>query len=181
MFKPLGSSSYRPLGSKGPAENEAAERIESLPGSVFFAAWESGADRTRAPGVYYKDRHDILRRLVARAPGGFRYLPAIELEAFAELGTIIFIPELDPRAWAANPEQVGKEIPEIDALPADCFFSALQVGESKDSNRLGVYHLGADGRIRRLLRNFHGGIELSEPVPRDRFEAFGEVVSLQEK
>lgn len=180
MYKSLGDRQHHHLGNQATASIDAQEEVADLPGSVFFSARVGGDPAARPPGLFYKDPTGSTRRVLITKAGAFQFSPLVDLERFAQFCEILFVPEVDPRAWAAA-KDTAKHSPvpvEFAELEPGTFFTALGSTESLSSQRRGVYRLGRAGTIQRLLKDATQGLVWSGSIPKDRFGNFGERLTI---
>jgi hypothetical protein len=174
VFKPLSDVHNRHLGTAVKVNTAADDDIADLPGGVFFSAERTDEPAAGLPCLYYKDATDIVRRVRLAGNGRFQFEPLSESGHFGSLGEVLFVPEVDPRAWAAAKDTATKPLPELAAMPANSCFTALGANENPSSRRRGVYRVGNDGMFRRLLKEPGSGLKWSDAIPSDRFGYFGQ-------
>jgi hypothetical protein len=103
----------------------------------------------------------------------------IEPRQFITFGEVLFVPDMDPRAWTAAREAAAGPVSEMPKLEPGTFFSALSLSESLSSNRRGVYRVGEDHLTRRLLKPSGQGLSWSNPIPVAKLVAFGEMLNIK--
>ena len=180
VFKPLSDSRHRSLGAAAKTTTQADDDVDDLPVGVFFSAERSDVPSGSEPGLYYKDGTGSVRRVRFGRAGRFGFAALDEGVHFVALGEILVVPEVDPRAWAAAPDAVTKPLPQLATLNAGSFFTALGATEHSSWHRRGVYRLGKDGMIRRLLKDPARGLRWSDAIPGDRFGEFGQRLDVHE-
>jgi hypothetical protein len=154
------------------------DEVADLPGGVFFSAERTDESSERAPGLYYKDATDIVRRVRLGRNGRFQFDSLSESEHFRSVSEVLLVPELDPRAWAAAKDTTSRRLPELVALQPGSFFTALGADENPSSQRCGVYRLGNDGMFRRLLKDSARGLTWSDAIPSNRFGYFNRLLTV---
>ena len=180
IYKPLSAPRHNPLGSKTEVGSDLEEDILDLPGSVFFSGRRPGDPAGGPPSLFYKDQVGAIRRVLFTRGNTFRFSPVLEPDEFSAFGEVLFVPELDPRAWAAAKDGEGEMMPELSSLVSGTFFTALGMTESLASTRRGVYRKMDDGSLRRRLQPATLGLRWSDPIPANRLSAFGEILSVPE-
>jgi hypothetical protein len=180
MYKPLSNPRHRHLGSDVKSVTDAQDEVADLPGSLFFSGRVQDAESGDPPGLFYKDQTEKIRRVLLTKTGGFRFSAVLEPEEFEALGEVLFVPEVDPRAWSSARDAARQTPEEFGRLKPGDVFTALGSTEDLSSHLRGVYQLGPAGEIRRLLRGNARGLEWSDRIPRDRFGNFGAVLAVLE-
>jgi hypothetical protein len=179
-FKPLSDARHQHLGPAANPTTPADDEVADLPVGVFFSA-RRGDDRpASAAGLFYKDGTGHVRRVRFVADGRFLFAALPGAVKFVSVGDVLFVPEVDPRAWTAAREAVARPLPELSGLTPGSFFTALGTTENPSSQRRGVYRLGRDGMFRRLLKDNAKGLTWSSAIPADRFGYFGQPLSISE-
>jgi hypothetical protein len=179
-YKPLSDARHQPLGSAPARTTPTDDEIDELPGGVFFSARRGDETATATPGMYYKDGTGGVRRVRFTRDSRFEFAPLDPKVRFAGLGEILVVPEVDPRSWVAAREKVAKPPEQLAKLPGGSFFTALAASEHPSWHRRGVYRLGRDGMIRRLLKDPAQGLKWSDVIPGDRLGDFGNCLGVPE-
>jgi len=179
-FKPLSDARHQPLGAIVLPRTQADDDVADLPEGVFFSATRGDDRPDGAAGLYYKDGTGNVRRVWCASDGRFSFAP-VPPSNFASVSDVLFVPEVDPRAWTAAREAVSRPLPELLKLEPGAFFTALGASESPASQRRGVYRLGRDGMFRRLLKDQPKGLHWSSAIPADRFGDFGQPLAVNGK
>ena len=183
-YKPLSDQRHHPISQAGTASQagpatEVELDVEDLPGSTFFSGRRDGDRLDGLCSVFYKDQAAATRRVLFDKAGGFRFSPVIEPRQFITFGEVLFVPDMDPRAWTAARDTTAGPVSEMPKLEPGTVFSALSMSESLSSNRRGVYSVGDDRLTRRLLKPAGQGLSWSSPIPVAKLAAFGEVLSVR--
>jgi hypothetical protein len=173
VFKPLGSSQGRHLGSATQTVTAGDDEVADLPGGVFFSAERTDEDAAALAGLYYKDGRGVVRRVRLAKTGEFQFVAVASSGNFRAVSDILFVPELDPLAWASATDVAKLPLADLSALARGSVFTALGATESLASERRGVYRVGRDGLFRRLLRDPAHGLHWSDPIPAGRFGHVG--------
>jgi hypothetical protein len=177
-FTPLSDRRHQPLGVAVRPRSPADDEVADLPEGVFFSASRDDDRPGSAAGLYYKDGTGNVRRVRISGDGRFSFASIAAESSFLSVGDVLFVPEVDPRAWTAAREAVSRPLPELLSLPRGSFFTALGATENAASQRHGVYRLGRDGMIRRLLKDQTKGLHWSSAIPADRFGFFGQSLAV---
>jgi hypothetical protein len=180
VYRPLSDARHQPLGRVEARTTPADDEVSDLPGGVFFSARRTDDPAGTAAGLYYKDGTGNVRR-VRLAQDRFAFAPLDAAANFASVGEVLFVPEVDPRAWTAGREAVARPLPELVALAPGSFFTALGTTENPSSQRHGVYRLARDGMFRRLLKDHTKGLSWSNAIPADRFGHFGQALTVSQE
>lgn len=180
VYKPLSDARHQPLGAAPKPASTGDDEVADLPVGVFFTARQRGGAPDEAEGLFYKDGTGNVRRVRFGGQGTFAFTALDAGAAFASLGEVLFVPEVDPRAWTAARDAARRPEPELLRLARGAFFTALGSTDTPQTQRYGVYRLGKDGMIRRLLKNQSQGLYWSNAIPADRFGHFGQVLSVSE-
>lgn len=181
VYKPLSDARSPHLGATKPLNtSEPNSEVDDLPVGVFFAANRQGDPADCLHGLYYKDGVGAIRRVGYTKTDRFAFLPVKDAADMLRVGTVLFVPEVDPRAWVAAPEVASHRPPELSTIARGGFFTALGVTEHPSSQRFGVYRVGRDGMVRRLLKDSIKGLNWSEAIPFDRFSHFGQQLEVPE-
>lgn len=178
VYRPLSDISARHLGVKEKTSTPADDEVAELPGGVFFGASRTDEAPGTLPGLYYKDATDIVRRVCYGRDGRFRFDALPESGQFRSIGDVLFVPDLDPRAWATHVDLRSRTRPSMSGIRPGTFFTGLVGTETLAQQRLGVYRLDNDGMFRRLLKERARGLKWSEAIPSDRFVHFGESLAV---
>jgi hypothetical protein len=157
------------------------DEVQDLPGGVFFSGEILVEPPETLPGLFYKDATDTVRRVWLARSGRFEFAPFPASAHFRSVGELLFVPELDPRAWAAARSAATRPLPELSTLRPGSFFTALSANENEASHRRGVYRLGNDGMFRRLLKEAPRGLKWSDAIPSDRFAYFGQRLAVTQE
>ena len=181
VFKPLSDARHHSLGAPPKATTRADDEVEDLPGGVFFSARRSDVPPDAPGGLFYKDGTGSVRRVRFSGQGTFTFAPLEPSGTFASLDEVLFVPEVDPRAWSAVREATSRPLPELHQLPRGSFFTALGTNDNPQSQRHGVYRLGKDGMFRRLLKDQSKGLHWSNAIPADRFGHFGQILAVSQE
>jgi hypothetical protein len=181
VFKPLGGTHPRHLGSETDTATAADDEVADLPGGIFFSAERNGEAAGGLQGLYYKDARSVVRRVRRARGGGFHFAALAANDRFRAIGKVLFVPDVDPRAWASATEKTTAPPPELFALPPGAVFTALGATESSEWQRQGVYGLDRGGLFRRLLKDVVLGLNWSDPIPADRFGQFGQRLSVDDE
>jgi hypothetical protein len=181
VYRPLSDARHLSLGAPPKATTRADDEVEDLPGGVFFSARRSGSPPDAPEGLFYKDGTGNVRRVRFGGQGTFTFAALEPAGTFASLGEVLFVPEVDPRAWTAVREATSRPQPELHRLPRGSFFTALGTNDNPQSQRHGVYRLGKDGMFRRLLKDQSQGLHWSNAIPADRFGHFGQTLAVSEE
>jgi hypothetical protein len=180
-YKPLSDAPQRQFGPVVNPTTPADDEVADLPGGVFFSARRDEAPSDASVGLYYKDGTGNVRRVRYVSDGRFAFASLDAAAHFVSVGEVLFVPEVDPRAWSAAREAVRRPLPELLALAPGSFFTALGTTENPSSQRHGVYRLGRDGMFRRLLKDQSKGLNWSSAIPADRFGHFGQALAVSEE
>jgi len=147
VFKPLGRTGYKPLGDVESSANETAEQVEALPGSVFFAACETG-------GRSHGSARHLLQGPERNHPppdrAGSRWLPLPPVagpEKFTRLGTIIFIPEVDPRPGLRTRTSSARTFPSSTPCPSSASSRLCRSARARGRIASGSTTWAATGRF----------------------------------
>jgi hypothetical protein len=181
VYKPLSDAPHRQFGPVVNRTTPADDEIADLPGGVFFSARRSNMLAGAPLGLYYKDGTGNVRRVRFGGEGQFTFAPLEAGTNFVSVGEVLFVPEVDPRAWTAVREAVSRPLSELLAVKPGSFFTALGTTENPSSQRRGVYRLGRDGMFRRLLKDQSKGLTWSSAIPADRFGHFGQTLAISEE
>jgi hypothetical protein len=179
-FTPLSDARHQPLGTAVNRKTGANDEVADLPEGIFFSARRSDDRPGGDAGLYYKDGTGIVRRVRFAADGRFSFAAMTANASFLAVGDVLFVPEVDPRAWSAAREAVSRPLAELLGLSRGAFFTALGTSENPGSQRYGVYRLGRDGMFRRLLKDQPKGLHWSSAIPADRFGYFGQPLDVVE-
>jgi hypothetical protein len=174
VFKPLSDTRHRHLGGTVRTTTAADDEVMDLPGGVFFSAESIDEPSESLSGLFYKDATDTVRRVRLARDGRFEFASIPASAHFRSIGEVLFVPEVDPRAWAAARDSATRPLPELSTLRPGSFFTALGANENPSSHRRGVYRLGNDGMFRRLLKEAPRGLKWSDAIPSDRIAHFGQ-------
>lgn len=180
VYKPLSDAPQRQFGPAVTKTTAADDEIADLPGGVFFSARRSDSPAAGA-GLFYKDGTGNVRQVRFGGEAQFTFAPLAPAASFDSVGEVLFVPEVDPRAWTAVRESVSRPLSELLALKPGSFFTALGTTETPSSQRQGVYRLGRDGMFRRLLKDQSKGLTWSSAIPADRFGHFGQGLAVSEE
>jgi hypothetical protein len=178
-FTPLSDARHQPLGAAPRANATADDDVADLPEGVFFSARTSVEQPNTPVGLYYKDGTGNVRRVRFSSDGKFSFAGVPAGVQFVALDDVLFLPEVDPRAWSAAREAVTKPLPELHSLAQGAFFTALGTSENPGTQRYGVYRLGRDRVYRRLLKDQPKGLHWSSAIPADRFGYFGKIIAVE--
>jgi hypothetical protein len=181
VYKPLSDAWNRHLGGASRSVTAADDEVADLPGGVFFSAERDEDAAGSPPGLYYKDATEVVRRVRFTRNGRFEFAALPASGRFRAVVEVLFVPEVDPRAWAAARELATRPLPELSALPPGAFFTGLGASEHPSSQRLGVYRLGNDGMFRRLLKDPTRGLKWSDTIPSNRFGHFGQRLAVHQE
>ena len=181
VFKPLSDARHQSLGAPPKATTRADDEVEDLPGGVFFSARRSDTPPDAPEGLFYKDGTGSVRRVRFSGQGTFTFAALDAFGTFASLDEVLFVPEVDPRAWTAVREATSRPLPELQRIARGSFFTALGTNDNPQSQRHGVYRLGKDGMFRRLLKDQSQGLHWSNAIPADRFGHFGQTLAVSEE
>jgi hypothetical protein len=181
VYKPLSDAPHRQFGPVVNKTTPADDEIADLPGGVFFSARHGDTLDGEPAGLYYKDGTGNVRRVRFSGEGQFMFAPIEAGASFASVGEVLFVPEVDPRAWTAVRESVSRPLRDLLAVKPGSFFTALGTTENPSSQRRGVYRLGRDGMFRRLLKDQSKGLTWSSAIPADRFGHFGQTLTVSEE
>ena len=159
----------------------ADDEVLDLPGGVFFSAEQTDEPPETVSGLFYKDATDTVRRVRLAKNGRFEFASVPESSHFRSIGEVLFVPEVDPRAWAAARDAATRPLPELSTLRPGSCFTALGANENPSSHRRGVYRLGNDGMFRRLLKEAPRGLKWSDAIPSDRLAHFGQRLAVAQE
>jgi hypothetical protein len=182
IYKPLSDARHQPLSTGTGTKNTtpADEEVDDLPGGVFFSGDRSDKPEGEQTSLFYKDGTGGVRRVRFTRTSRFEFTALAEGTHFVSLGEILVVPEVDPRSWVAAREKVAKPPEQLGTLPAGAFFTALGASEHPSWHRRGVYRLGRDGMLRRLLKDPAQGLKWSDAIPGDRLGDFGQRLAVPE-